>query len=126
VRGRKVQGYEEPEKALGHAMGWVNECDKQHTQTRCHVDEAALPERILDVRSEKPGGVVLYEPKGEHGRYAALSYVWGDMTPSTTTKADLEAYKEDIEMEKLPKTFRDTIVVARKMGIRYLWIDALW
>ncbi|UPL01781.1 hypothetical protein LCI18_012715 [Fusarium solani-melongenae] len=28
-------------------------------------------------------------------------------------------------IEELPKTFRDTIVVARTLGVRYLWIDAL-
>ena len=107
-------------------MVWVHECDKQRTNTRCHVDEAALPVRVLDVQSHKPGGVALYEPKGETGRYAALSHVWGDMTPFTTTKAELEEYKEGIEIEKLPKTFSDTILVERTMGIRYLWIDALW
>ncbi|PVH85045.1 heterokaryon incompatibility, partial [Cadophora sp. DSE1049] len=28
-------------------------------------------------------------------------------------------------LAELPKTFRDTVVVTRRLGIRYLWIDSL-
>lgn len=69
----------------------------------------------------------MYEPtEGELGRYAALSYVWGESSPFTTTKANIEANKEGIDIDKLPKTFQDAIFVAREMGIGYLWVDSLW
>jgi hypothetical protein len=112
--------------ALAYARNWVYDCDKQRTNTRCHVDGAALPARVLDVKSDKAGGVAVYESDGEIGRYAALSHVWGETNPFTTTRANLEAHKEGIGMGKLPKTFSDAVVVARSLGIRYLWIDALW
>ena len=69
----------------------------------------------------------MYEPaEGELGRYAALSYVWGESSPFTTTKANIEANKEGIDIDKLPETFQDAIFVAREMGIGYLWVDSLW
>lgn len=105
----------------------MRDCDKQRTDRRCHVDAAPLPARVLDIRSSASHNVSLYEPtEGELGRYAALSYVWGESSPFTTTKANIEANKEGIDIDKLPKTFQDAIFVAREMGIGYLWVDSLW
>jgi hypothetical protein len=67
----------------------------------------------------------LYEAKGHVGRYAALSHVM-DETKPFTTRAELEAHRNGIEVEKLPNTFSHAIAVARTMSIQYLWIDALW
>ncbi|KAI4948951.1 hypothetical protein J4E91_005413 [Alternaria rosae] len=68
----------------------------------------------------------LYEPtEGESGRYAALSYVWGESSPFATTRDNIEANKRGIHVDQLPKTLQDAISVAREMGIGYLWIDSL-
>ena len=34
-------------------------------------------------------------------------------------------FKQGINLDRLPKTFRDAVYVARTFGIRYLWIDSL-
>jgi hypothetical protein len=47
-------------------------------------------------------------------------------TKPFTTRAELEAHRNGIEVEKLPNTFSHAIAVARTMSIQYLWIDALW
>jgi cytochrome c556 len=107
-------------------LNWIQECDKQPIDTRCHIEDAALPAQVLDANSEAPGGVALYESGGETGRYAALSHVWGETNPFTSTRAKLEAHKECIEVERLQRTISDAISVTRMMSIRYLWIDALW
>lgn len=79
------------------------------------------------MRSSASQSIALYEPaEGELGRYAALSYVWGESSPYATTRANIEANKKGIVIEQLPKTFQDAILVAREMGIEYLWIDSLW
>jgi hypothetical protein len=57
--------------------------------------------------------------------YATLSHRWGDSTPFHTTKDTIASYAELIRFSQLPKTFQDAVVVARSLGIRYLWIDAL-
>jgi Heterokaryon incompatibility protein (HET) len=41
------------------------------------------------------------------------------------TKDNYEACLLGIKEQELPKTFRDGILVVRKLGLRYLWIDAL-
>jgi len=81
----------------------------------------------LDIRDSTPHRVALYAPiEGELGRYAALSYVWGESSPFATTRANIEANKRGIDTDQLPKTFQDAILIAREMGIGYLWIDSLW
>ncbi|CAI9627807.1 unnamed protein product [Alternaria burnsii] len=124
IRGRKILS--DSQHTLQHALSWVRDCDKQRTDSRCHVDAAPLPARVLDIRSSASHKVSLYEPaEGELGRYAALSYVWGESSPFITTKANIEANKEGVDIDRLPETFQDAIFVAREMGIGYLWIDSL-
>ncbi|KAF6831669.1 heterokaryon incompatibility protein [Colletotrichum musicola] len=42
-----------------------------------------------------------------------------------TTSKTLEEYKKSLPMDLLPQNFLDAILVTRKLGLRYLWIDAL-
>ena len=65
------------------------------------------------------------ESQGRIGRYNTLSHCWGGEVPLTTTTATLGARKEEIPFTALPKTFQDAVIITRKLGIRYLWIDSL-
>ncbi|KAF2687377.1 HET-domain-containing protein [Lentithecium fluviatile CBS 122367] len=121
--GRVIQEDPTCEKTLARAVGFVHECDAQH---KCSMSDGALPNRVLDITSQvSPNGIRLVEPDGIQGKYAALSHRWGDRNPSATTRANLEAYKEGLPVDELPKSFQDAITVTRKLGLRYLWIDAL-
>lgn len=42
-----------------------------------------------------------------------------------TTKATLGAHMDGIELGTLSQTVQDAILVTRKLGVRYLWVDAL-
>jgi hypothetical protein len=87
--------------------------------------EASLPTRIIDVGqpngSEKP---ILMLSSGCHGHYIALSYCWGSetkfMVVETPTTTDDKVY-----LDNLPNLFEDVVYIARKLEIRYVWIDAL-
>lgn len=62
--------------------------------------------------------------KNEKAQYASLSYCWGGggkqiMTTNSTLHDHLLALPRHF-----PKTISDAIEVCRKVGIRYLWIDA--
>jgi hypothetical protein len=43
----------------------------------------------------------------------------------TTTWSTLARRKAGIPLSLLPKTMRDAVAVARQVGIRYIWINAL-
>ncbi|KAF4455289.1 HET-domain-containing [Fusarium albosuccineum] len=69
----------------------------------------------------------LVESNGMQGTWAALSHCWGkpENRPLTTTRANLKNHLEGIDFSLLPKTFKDAVILARALGIRYLWIDSL-
>ncbi len=84
-----------------------------------------LPTRVLDVEVDE-GYVALREP-GDHDRekYIALSHCWGTNVTITTTTTNLEQRHRSIPLSELSNTFRDAVTIARRLGVRYLWIDAL-
>jgi hypothetical protein len=62
--------------------------------------------------------------------YAALSYCWGNTSKYKTdclsmTKEKLQELTEGIPFARLSPIFRDSVIVARRLGLLYLWIDAL-
>lgn len=57
--------------------------------------------------------------------YAALSHCWGKIILQQTTKETLSAQLMRVRFEDLNQTFRDAVIIARGLGINYLWIDSL-
>lgn len=93
--------------------------------------ETYHPTRLIDVGSveqlREPRLVLDSEcPPGS--RYLALSHCWGLQSAHPvprTVKDNYEEHRAEITFTKLPKTFQDTIVFARKLHIPYVWIDSL-
>ncbi|KAK0752895.1 heterokaryon incompatibility protein-domain-containing protein, partial [Schizothecium vesticola] len=108
---------------------WLNTCKEHYGRS----DQASgmgleVPTRLLDLSA--PGlseDLVLYEttPTDKSIAYATLSHRWGTTPPTTTTMSDLQKNLKRIYIESLPKTFREAVTFARKMGVRCLWIDSL-
>ncbi|KAF7525329.1 hypothetical protein G7054_g11130 [Neopestalotiopsis clavispora] len=121
--------------AFKHINSWLQDCLQNHeeckfTIARNPVDEIhgpKLPTRVLDLECADSTGLSLIEARDKRGRYCALSYCWGPpgMNPLLTTRANISSRFDGIDFEKLPKTLQDAVIVTRKIGIRYLWIDSL-
>ncbi|KAE9376277.1 HET-domain-containing protein, partial [Stipitochalara longipes BDJ] len=106
----------------------LNECLEMHEKCREGLGSIfpLLPTRVIDVGvATNTANPKLYTTqKHERAHYVCLSYVWGGEQPSTT-KSNIVALAEEISSESLSQTAQDAIRVTRKLGIRYLWIDAL-
>ncbi|TGJ87796.1 hypothetical protein E0Z10_g904 [Xylaria hypoxylon] len=64
----------------------------------------------------------------QHFRYIALSHPWGDRSEHShycTTRENITCHKAGIDVDILPRTFKDAIQTTRQLGVRYLWIDSL-
>lgn len=84
-----------------------------------------LPKRIIDLGSDNDS-LSLHETFQDVGLYAALSYCWGkSSTLLKTTRSTLETFKNHIPWEKLPRTLQDAVAIARKIGLKFIWIDCL-
>jgi len=92
-----------------------------------------LPARVLDLYPEQGEAFVRLrdrteeENEEESSNYACLSYTWGSAAhlPQFFTDLARRAYCEPLPLADLAETFRDAVIVARAVGLRYLWIDAL-
>ncbi|KAL8739130.1 MAG: hypothetical protein Q9181_000159 [Wetmoreana brouardii] len=110
---------------------WLDDCEADHA--KCHHERLPrLPTRVIDVGpSDGSADVRLLVTGGTPGNYVVLSHCWGLRPSSTLNKesqllqANSEDFERRIDIESLPKNFRDAILVVRKLEIRYLWIDAL-
>jgi hypothetical protein len=107
----------------------LRDCVKSHGCGQS-VPNTKLPTRILDLSPLESNDVQklrLYEPDREYAPYACLSHCWGppDLQPVRLTKSEISGYKENINLDSLPNTFREAIQFVRLLDIRYLWIDSL-
>jgi len=57
--------------------------------------------------------------------FATLSHCWGDTLMVKLLQSSLDSFKLNIKWSDLPKTFQETILVALRLNIHWLWIDAL-
>ncbi|GAB1738441.1 hypothetical protein NU219Hw_g3247t1 [Hortaea werneckii] len=60
-----------------------------------------------------------------HTVYTALSYCWGDAHILKTTKATLDHHMRQLPIHEVPLTITDAFAVTRRLGLRYIWVDAL-
>lgn len=110
--------------------------DKHHLCKPCEVDAAvqatSLPRRLLDLSH---GDIILTLDTQEWisgnratieelSRYCTLSYRWGQGPPACMLRTQLTKDRITV-LVSMPQTFQDAIMVARGLGIRFLWIDAL-
>lgn len=85
-----------------------------------------LPRRLLDVHDDS---VKLHETTNEdpNVRFACLSVRWGSGATGMicTMTGNVTFYKEEIQWEQPPRTFKDAITITRKLGLEFIWIDSL-
>lgn len=116
---------------LGLVRQWLDDCDHKHGKckrsTRTGDDTVRLPTRLVDVGGANDSIVKIWETTLEDsGDWIALSHRWGEKKHHfSTTRANLQEHLRGINIERLPATFRDAVLVTRALGRRYLWIDSL-
>jgi hypothetical protein len=104
---------------------FAHECDVQITGNSSKAYPGSDSASLSD--DEWRGSSRIVDRADNLAPYLALSYKWGSH-PSrdhVTTNANLLARRLDLAEDELPKTFRHAIHIVRRLGVRYLWIDAI-
>lgn len=113
-------------ESIDFVQNCINDCARESgiSHHNCRQEaETLLPTRVLHVRNNQ---VRLFESKGTSGRYCALSYRWGPPEYNyKTTKGNLEDMQKAVPWKELPPLILDAISLTRRLGVDYLWIDAL-
>lgn len=107
---------------------WEGNTNKSQGYPLVRLEEPRLPTRVIDVGT----GDIKIEPRllisgNRRAKYATLSHCWeeGRCQPLQTTSRNFKDHEKEIHFHSLPQTFQDAIIVARKLGFRYIWIDSL-
>lgn len=105
------------------AKTWLEDCCATHTE--CHSQKTFdAPTRLLSIGNHDVK-LVLTDELEECPPYATLSYCWGTKPFFMLTSETLGRCLGQIADSELPKTFQDAILIARGLGLSYIWIDAL-
>lgn len=120
------------------AKSWIEECEKEHSS--CQTSSKPFyPTRLVELCSasgecEPDGPVRLVSQKAAEqlakqsafeGRYVTLSHRWGKSSFIKLEKDNLARFQHAIHFSDLPLTFQHAVSFARKLGVRWIWIDAL-
>ncbi|KAK3904143.1 heterokaryon incompatibility protein-domain-containing protein [Staphylotrichum tortipilum] len=137
VRRRPLHRDVRSGKVFAAAQSLIKECmslEKPHQRCRYSRD-TVLPTRVLDVG--KPGDPHLalklrVNETETNAPCLALSYCWGKqpkptapVQPVLLRRDTLQDLVGDIRLESLQQSIQDAVFVTRKLGFRYLWVDAL-
>src|SRR5947207_3291541 len=108
---------------VNRVRNWMEECAAHGCAKN---DNSKLPKRVISVPSDLSACPKLYTTNGESGRYIALSHCWGQRPNMTKlTIGNVALWEDAIEASLLSRNFRDALVVTRRLGFPYIWIDAL-
>ena len=126
-----IQPQPDVDFVLDIARIMLDTCVSDSSHVTCMKADAlhAMPTRVIDV-GDSETLPCLYLPKGRAARYCTLSYCWGaNGAWYQTTNDNISERSRSLPFitngKPMPKTYHDAIIIARCLGIRYLWIDAL-
>lgn len=107
---------------------WLKKCVENHRPCSKRTKLHRLPTRLLDLgRSGILTDIRLCESANlsQDIKYFTLSHCWGTLKFLMLLKGNIKAFQKSIPIQELSKTFQDSIVVTKRLGFRYLWIDSL-
>lgn len=116
-------------KSLGMMHEWISTCvdSKSSEHVGCSKSkENPAPLRLLEVMDGDT--VRLVETEGKTLTYAILSYCWGGsqaLEDVKTRQKDIATRMTGFPLCSIPQTLQDSIIVARRLKIPYIWIDSM-
>lgn len=126
VSGRSAQLTANSEACFEQSRRWLTNCLSNHRSSCPSESTPNMPTRVLDVGYDLDSSQVkVLETKSLRGTWVALSHCWGSTARFVLESTNIQQRTQDIALSELPKTFLDAVIITRKLGYRYLWIDSL-
>ena len=105
---------------------WLDNC-RLHHKTQCGNLSWSLesPRRLIEITSESELKLIDASERAKLD-YVALSYCWGDgSTLANTTWRNLASRQLSFAIRDLPPTIRDALILVKRLGLKYMWIDQI-
>lgn len=122
--GRHISSFADSPECMFLAKSWISNCLESHPQCQ-NVASNILPDRVIYVGGGANPRLIENHSGEITGKYAALSYCWGGHVAMQLKKDNIDAFKQNMGFDDLPKTFQDAITICVALDIQYVWIDAL-
>lgn len=108
------------------ASNWLRECQSKHTRCAGKIS-SFRPTRVLDLLSLPEGKIHLIVTTGTRlaSNYGTLSHCWGKAKTLKLLSTNLDTFQDGIAVDDLPTSYKEALLVASRLDIRYLWIDSL-
>jgi Heterokaryon incompatibility protein (HET) len=106
----------------------VGQCTKNHKLCNTPSEKTpALPCRVIDIGSDEHAAprLLLVNCGTPLLSYTTLSHCWGIHIPLRLLASNVSTLEKEIPVSHLSKSFQDTLLVTRRLGLRCLWIDSL-
>ncbi|KAF2399435.1 HET-domain-containing protein [Trichodelitschia bisporula] len=109
---------------------WIRICDTEECHQLCRDSEESDQFLVSSVRmidTNRQCVVTMDSVKLDTVKYAALSYVWGASQKLKATSGNIEELQKPgaLQDESVALTISDARELALKLGIEYIWVDAL-
>lgn len=115
-------------------MAWLHECHLNHKHSCAALRwSSENPTRLVKIVSDTE--LQLCSRLDGEVQYVALSYAWGSsalteedwglLEKGMTTRANVESRVRSFPSSDLPATLRDALVLLRRLGVSYAWIDSI-
>ena len=130
ILGQPASNNTASDESWSLAKHWLDVCTKNHGRCKSvQTDSKWYPTRLLDIGSPRNAADViqLVVTRGNviDGPYMTLSHCWGFAEFLQLTRSTIADFQRGIRFDHLPRTFQDGISIARRMNVRYIWIDSL-
>jgi hypothetical protein len=116
--------------SLQQAKIWLQRCCQHHDQCRRRVQGVDLPTRLIHISKSQEASslsarIVYGKSLPLNTQYLSLSHCWGGAKLPMLTRENVHSFETNIPLAELIPVFDDTMFVAAKLGVSYLWIDSL-
>ncbi|KAK1673651.1 heterokaryon incompatibility protein-domain-containing protein [Colletotrichum godetiae] len=114
------------DQAFSLAQKFLSDCLASHDCSMPNNNGWA-PTRLIDL-GQSPSDVakvVTSASLPRPVRWMTLSHCWGFKPPCVLLDSNITQYMREIPHSELSRTFSDAFIIAKKLGVRYLWIDSI-
>ena len=125
ISTRPIENDPESDRVFHLISSWMQQCREDHPQCRPNSD--TMPARLIEIVEIGTKYRLRLQHTDNLGSvpFVALSYCWGGDQPVMCWEHLVPRFSIAIPFADLPATVQDAISVCRRIGIKYIWIDAL-
>ncbi|EIW60372.1 HET-domain-containing protein [Trametes versicolor FP-101664 SS1] len=116
------------EASFSLAREWLTQCLESHAEcTEAARLAVGRPYRLVDVGNDNSVDpkIIVMDFSRPVPPYLTLSHCWGGAKILRLLLGNIDILRKGIPMHELPKTFQDAVVITRRLGYQYIWMDSL-